>query len=61
MKHPDEYQNFESLVDGLLTLSREEMQKREVEYRQQVDANPNRRGPKRKKRKTVKPPSAASL
>jgi hypothetical protein len=59
MKHSAEYRNFTNLVDGLLTVPHEEMQKREDEYRKQVDANPNRRGPKRKKRKTVKPPSAS--
>jgi len=61
MKHSAEYRNFTSLVDRLLTVSREEMQKREAEYRKQVDANPHRRGPKRgsKKRKAITPPSAS--
>lgn len=62
MKHSAEYRKFTNLVDQLLTVSHEEMQKREAEYRKQVDENPNRRGPKRKakrkKRKAVKPPSA---
>jgi hypothetical protein len=56
MKHHEEFQRFTRLVDRLLTVSHEEMQKREAEYRKQVDANPNRRGPKRgskKKRKIV--------
>ena len=44
---------FTSLVDHLLTVPHEEIQKREAEYRKQVDANPHRRGPKRKKRKAV--------
>lgn len=61
MKHSDEFKNFTGLVDGLLTVSHEEMQRREAEYRKEVDANPNRRGPKRKKRKAVKPPSASDL
>jgi hypothetical protein len=58
MKHSEEYQKFTNLVDNLLTVSHEEMQKREAEYRKQVDANPNRRGPKRgtkRKRKAVTP------
>jgi hypothetical protein len=59
MKYSSEYKKFGKLVDGLLTVSHDEMQRREAEYRKQVDANPNRRGPKRKKRKTVKPPSAS--
>jgi hypothetical protein len=63
MKHSAEYRNFTNLVDTLLTVSREEMQRREAEYRKQVDANPNRRGPKRgskrKKREAVTPLSAS--
>jgi hypothetical protein len=58
MKHSAEYQRFTGLVDKLLTVSHEEMQKREAEYRREVDANPHRRGPKRgskKKRKAVTP------
>jgi hypothetical protein len=58
MKHSEEYQKFTGLVDRLLAVSHEEMQRREAEYRKQVDANPNRRGPKRgskKKRKAVTP------
>lgn len=63
MKHSAEYDKFTKLVDHLLSVPREEMQRRESEYRKQVEANPNRRGPKpgtkRPKRKTVKPPSAS--
>ncbi len=61
MKHSAEYRKFTGLVDRLLTVSREEMQQREAEYRKQVDANPHRRGPKRgsKKRKAAMPPSAS--
>jgi hypothetical protein len=55
MKHSAEFQAFTNLVDKLLTVSHEEMQRREAEYRKQVDADPRRRGPKRK---AVKPPSA---
>jgi hypothetical protein len=63
MKHSAEYQKFTSLVDSLLTVSHEEMKKREADYRKEVDANPNRPGPKRgskKKRKAVTP-SASDL
>ena len=61
MKHSAEYRKFTGLVDRLLTVSHEEIQRREAEYRKQVDANPNRRGPKRgsKKRKAATPPSAS--
>jgi hypothetical protein len=65
MRHSAEYQRFDKLVGDLLSVSREEMQRREEEYRKQVEANPNRPGPKRgtkrQKRKTVKPPSASGL
>ncbi|MFZ1005303.1 MAG: hypothetical protein WAN65_00595 [Candidatus Sulfotelmatobacter sp.] len=62
MKHSAEYRKFTGLVDRLLTVSHEEIQRREAEYRKQVDANPHRRGPKRgskKKRKAATPPSAS--
>jgi hypothetical protein len=47
MKHSEEYNRFTRLVDRLLAVPHEEMQRREAEYRKEVDANPNRRGPKR--------------
>ena len=63
MKHSAEYNKFTSLVDSLLVVSHEEMQRREAEYRKQVDANPNRRGPKRgsKKKRKASTPSASGL
>jgi hypothetical protein len=65
MKRSAEYQKFDDLVGNLMSVSHEEMQRREAEYRKQVEANPNRRGPKPgtklKKRKTVKPSSASDL
>jgi hypothetical protein len=65
MKHSEEYDRFTNLVDHLLTVSHEELQRREAEYRKEADANPNKRGPmkgtKRKKRKTITPPSASGL
>lgn len=63
MKHSAEYRRFTNLVDHLLTVSHEEIKRREAEYRKQVDANPNRPGPKRgskrAKRKTVTAASAS--
>ncbi len=47
---PTEYEKFTSLVDRVLSVPRAEIQRREEEYRRQVDANPRRRGPKRKKK-----------
>lgn len=62
MKHSAEFQRFDKLVGDLLSVSHEEMKRREAEYRKQVDANPNRRGPKRgskRKPKATTPPSAS--
>ena len=58
MKHSAEYRKFNALVGRLLTVSHEEIQRREAEYRKQVDANPNKRGPKtgtKRKRKAMTP------
>jgi hypothetical protein len=54
MKHSAEFRAFDALAGKLLSVSREEMQRRESEYRKQVAANPKRRGPKPK----VKPPAS---
>jgi hypothetical protein len=43
-----EFNAFTDLVDRVLAVSREELDRREKEYRQGVDQNPKRRGPKRK-------------
>lgn len=43
-----EYQAFTSLVDRLLTVPKEEVDRRQAEYRKQADQNPKKRGPKRK-------------
>ena len=48
MKHSVEYRNFESLVDQVLAVSREEFLRREAEYKKQANLNPRKRGPKRK-------------
>jgi len=48
MKHSAEFKAFDTLVEKVLSVSREEIQRREAEYQKQVDANPRRRGPKRK-------------
>lgn len=56
MKHSAEYKAFVQLVDQVLAVPREEFLRREAEYKKQSDANPRKRGPKRKA--AVKPPSA---
>jgi hypothetical protein len=45
---PEAWTRFEGLMRKVIAVPREEIQRREAEYRKQVDANPNRRGPKRK-------------
>jgi hypothetical protein len=55
MKHSSEYNAFDRLVGHVLTVSREEMKRREAEYRKQSDANPRKRGPKRKVKPSASP------
>lgn len=43
-----EYENFTRMVDNLLSVPKAEIQRREAEYRKKADANPRKRGPKRK-------------
>ena len=43
-----EFNEFTNLVDRVLAVPREELDRRERGYRKQVDQNPKRRGPKRK-------------
>jgi hypothetical protein len=59
MKHSAEYRKFTNLVDQIMSVPHEEIKKREAEYKKQSDANPNKRGPKKKKRKMVKQSSAS--
>lgn len=43
-----EFMAFSRMVDLLLSVPRETINARQAKYREQVDANPKRRGPKRK-------------
>ncbi len=54
MKHSAEYDQFTNLVDRVLAVSHNVIQQRVEEHRRQVEQNPNRPGPK-SKRKHVKP------
>jgi len=49
-----EFQAFRDLIDRLLAVPRETIQRRIVEHREKSAKNPRKRGPKPK----VKPPSA---
>jgi hypothetical protein len=48
MKHSSEFQAFDALVGKVLSVSHEEIKRREAEYKKHSDANPRKRGPKRK-------------
>lgn len=61
MKHSAEFSAFDNLVGRVLSVSHEEMQRREAEYRAQVDANPKRRGPKRGSKRKSKSASASPV
>jgi hypothetical protein len=45
---PDAFQRFDSLVESVLAVPHSLIERRQRAYRKKVDANPNRRGPKRK-------------
>ena len=45
---PKEYQAFTSLVDKLLKVPKDEVLRREAEYKEQAAKNPRKRGPKPK-------------
>jgi hypothetical protein len=49
------FKQFDAAMTTLLSVPHSELVRREAEYRKQVEANPNRRGPKRK----AKTPSAS--
>jgi hypothetical protein len=55
MKPSPEFARFSNLVDRVIAIPKAEILHREAEYRKQVDANPNRRGPKRGSKRKVKP------
>jgi hypothetical protein len=55
-----EYQAFTSLVDRLLTVSKEELDRRMVAYKAEAGKNPSKPGPKPKKRKKRKVKPSAS-
>ena len=48
MKHPTEFEAFDALVNKVLSVSHDEIKRRESEYKKRADANPRKRGPKRK-------------
>ena len=57
---PEAFKRFDAAVKGLLAVPHAVLVKREQEYRKKVEANPNRRGPKRKTAKPSASPGPAS-
>jgi len=53
-----EFDAFTNTVDRLLSVPREELQRREREYRERVAQNPRKRGPKKKVKASASPGSA---
>lgn len=52
---PEAWQRFTAVMRGILSVPREELQRREAEYQKQAALNPRKRGPKRKASETPKP------
>lgn len=45
---PEAFQRFDSMMTALVAVPRSVIERRERSYRKKVEANPNRRGPKKK-------------
>jgi hypothetical protein len=56
---PEAFQRFDEGMRQVLSVPHSTLMRREREYRKQVDANPNRRGPKRKIKASASPGPAA--
>jgi len=59
MKHSAEYERFTALVDRVLAVPHSVIQQRVEEHRRQAALNPNRPGPKPKKKTAIKRPSSS--
>ena len=51
---PEAYERFDATMSALLAVPKSLVLKRQKAYRKKVDANPNRRGPKRKSESALK-------
>jgi len=56
---PEAFRRFDRTVKALLAVPHSEIKRREAEYKKQSEANPNRRGPKRKAKPSASPDSGA--
>lgn len=57
---PEAAKRFDVEMDRVLSVPRALIERRERAYRKKVDANPNRRGPKRKVKPSASPDPGAS-
>ncbi len=60
MRHSAEFNVFDKAVRQILSVPKAEILKREAEYQKQVEANPRKRGPKRKVKPSASPDPAVS-
>jgi hypothetical protein len=56
----EQFKRFDALSRAVLTVSKEEIRRREDEYKKQASLNPKKRGPKRKSKPSVGPGPDAS-
>jgi hypothetical protein len=56
---PEAFQRFDSTMGVLLGVPHSTLVRRERAYRKRVEANPNRRGPKRKVKPSASPGAVA--
>ena len=54
-RKPSEFDAFTALVDRVLSVPHSEILRREAEYKKRSDANPRKRGPKRKVKPSASP------
>jgi hypothetical protein len=57
MSHSQEFDAFTNLVDRVIAVPREELLRREAQYKREMSAAPTKRGPK-PKAKATKPSSS---
>ena len=61
MRHSAEYTAFTKVVDAVLSVSHEEMKRRESAYRAKAESNPKKRGPKKGTKRKSKKPSVSPV
>ena len=54
-----EHDKFKALLNRIMAVPHDEIARREAEYQRQSALNPNRRGPKPKKKRAVRVPAVS--